>query len=92
MKNPDKMSKLELRNEVLKLRNMIESSGGLKCPNCDDEGFTVDTVSSIQWDCDPRDPDGDPVPIQGYEFVQVQCEFCYTVPDSIFRRGQREKA
>ncbi len=68
-KDVDKMSQYELRAEVRTWRKLIEVSAGLKCPNCDDEGFTVE-------------PDG------GGEAQQIQCEFCYTVPDSVFIRSQ----
>jgi len=37
----------------------------LKCPCCDDDGFTVEADSNG-------------------EATQCQCEFCYTVPNSIF--------
>jgi len=37
----------------------------LKCPYCDDDGFTVEADSNG-------------------EATQCQCEFCYTVPNSIF--------
>ncbi len=59
-----------LKQSLDPLRSLIrdvETSGGLKCPSCDDEGFTVVQVGEDDWE-------------------QEQCEFCYTVPDSIFNR------
>ena len=53
----------------------VEASAGLKCPNCDDVGFTVEQNTSH---------------FNEEDFVQVQCEFCYTVPDSIFNRRMEE--
>lgn len=75
MKDPAKMSKDELRNEVIKLRHQIETSGGLKCPNCDDVGFYAEAKLVPGYDGEPD-----------VDWEQVQCEFCWTVDDSIFSR------
>ncbi len=55
----------------------VEASDGLKCPNCDDVGYSVEAVQART----PYSDHGD-----DFELEQVQCEFCYTVPDSIFNR------
>ena len=68
MKAIDSMSKRELHNEVAFLRHNIKISGGLKCPNCDDEGYTPEQDGYGYW-------------------YQQQCEFCYSIPDSIFERN-----
>ena len=66
-----------LSQEVERLCDEVKTSCGLKCPNCiDDEGFTVKAVQAQS-------------PIYSemtFELEQVQCEFCYTVEDSIFNR------
>jgi hypothetical protein len=76
MKNVDKMSARELRNEVRTLRELrkqVDVSAGLECPSCENVGWYAEATH------------------QGWE--QVQCEFCWTVPDSIFSRisGQFSK-
>jgi hypothetical protein len=42
----------------------------LKCPNCDDDGFTIEADSNSEEALK--------------SFFKCQCEFCYTVPNSIF--------
>lgn len=46
-----------------------------QCPNCDNEGFTVEIET--------RDIGYFETDYQDYE-VQVQCEFCYSNENSIF--------
>lgn len=67
-----------------RLAHDVRASAGLKCPNCNDEGFTVEATSHTRWVDDPND--GEPVAVDEQELVQVQCEFCYTIPDSVFNR------
>ena len=75
MKNPDKMSSNELRNEVKEFRHLLALSGGLKCPNCDDVGFTV-VQNTSRFDEE--------------DWAQVQCEFCYTINASVYLRNNPE--
>ena len=49
----------------------VEASAGLKCPNCDDVGW----YSGSYLDGGGEEAE-----------EQIQCEFCYTVADSIFNR------
>jgi hypothetical protein len=66
----DKIIRMQ-KVKIIQLEDQIKASGGLKCPNCDDEGTVqegyVDGHGSLQ-------------------VVQVQCEFCCTVTESIFNR------
>ena len=57
-----------LQERIKVLEDVLAASGGLKCPNCDDEGFTPEQDGRGEW-------------------YQEQCEFCYTVKDSIFNRA-----
>ncbi len=71
----DKMSARELRLEVKRLRGILTVSDGLKCPNCDDVGYTATAKIVPGYDCEPD-----------VDWEQTQCEFCWTMPDSIFMR------
>ncbi len=62
---------IEMLEKVDELESMIKASGGLKCPNCGDVGFTPRQLNDEEW-------------------FQEQCEFCYTIPDSVFMRKQSE--
>jgi len=73
----DYVELLQSTDSIRRLIKQVEESGGLKCPNCDDVGYTVECEIIPGYD---NEPDVDQ--------VQVQCRFCWTVPDSIFmRRG-----
>lgn len=37
------------KNTVVALTQMVETSGGLKCPNCADEGFTAEQDGRGEW-------------------------------------------
>lgn len=61
-----------------KLEAEVKASAGLKCPTCDDSGG---------YPVHGPNPDpyyGGTTP----EVLQEQCEFCWTVPDSVFRRRE----
>lgn len=79
MKGRDYIALIQSVDPLRRLVKDVQASGGLKCPNCDDEGFTVEAEPCIGYDGE-----------EDLECVQVQCEFCYTVPDSIFNRRLAE--
>ena len=78
MKDANTMTKRELRDEVLLLRSNMRHSAGLKCPNCDDQGFMV--IPGIAFVDDFGKLYQEP--------VQQQCEFCYTMKGSVFQRQE----
>ena len=67
--------------ELAELKQQIATSLGLKCPNCDDVGFTVEDVQDVSMGLGGH----------GETLEQEQCEFCYAVPDSVFNRRARDE-
>ena len=61
-----------VEEELEALRALVATSGGLKCPNCPDEGFTGEQDGHGDW-------------------YQLQCEWCYTIHDSVFRRNEESR-
>jgi len=61
----------EAADEIERMTSELDTSAGLKCPNCDDVGWYPNQISDDDWE-------------------QVQCEFCYTIKDSVFNRTQNK--
>ena len=63
---------VKLKDRIKVLEDDLSVSGGLKCPNCNDVGWFTESYMDHRGDECPE---------------QIQCEFCYTVKDSIFNRA-----
>lgn len=61
------------------------------CPNCPDQGwYAVEgtTAGCCGYPTESGECCGNPVPVPTQE--QMQCEFCWTYPDSVFNARKNE--